>query len=60
MNNFLKFKDMIEDYLKDNGVSYFSIISNLHDTSINKQVSPYRYVYESNKDLDVLDMDLIK
>lgn len=58
MSNFSAFKEIMISYLSDNGIS-LSILSNLHETSINNDVSPPRYVYKSNKDLEVLDMDLI-
>ena len=58
MNNFSLFKEMMISYLEAHDIS-LPIISNLHETSLNDKVSPPRYVYTSDKDLDVLDMDLI-
>lgn len=50
---------MVTDFLKNGGVS-MEIVSNLHDTSLNDaNKSEKNYVYNGDKNLAVIDMDLI-
>lgn len=59
MTNFEVFKNTITEYLQMNNVSLL-FVSNLHDTSLNdSNKKKIRYVYNGQKDLDVIDMDLI-
>ncbi len=59
MSNFCAFTNMVTDFLKSSGIS-IEIVSNLHDTSLNdSNKSEINYVYKGDKDLVVIDMDLI-
>ena len=59
MSGFDDFKQTMSEYLESNGYD-LSIISNLHDTSVN-DADPKKivYLYNGKKDLEVIDMDLI-
>ncbi len=56
MSNLLTFKELIGKYLSDYGKSV-EMLSNLHDTSFNKEESTY--LYNGSCDLCVIDMDQI-
>ncbi len=60
MNNFDKMLAMINDYLMQNGIKQ-NMLSNLHDTSINKseEGKPIVYAYNGKRDLKVIDMDTL-
>lgn len=59
MSNLYDFKNILDEYLQKNGIS-FNMISDLYHTSINdaNQANPYQ-VYKNRKNLVVIDMDKI-
>lgn len=61
-NNYNNIKRLLDSYAMKYGVSDVNVITNLHEASINndkRNSEKPRYVYNSEYDMEVIDMDVI-
>ncbi len=59
-NNGIEIKKLLELYGEKYGITGVNVVTSLHEASVNKaDKKNLRYVYSSELELDVIDMDAI-